>query len=75
MNGLVGEMAEFGGFPLLARSLQNCWHGRSDGPATQGSGRQTMTQTFSQLATSVVAALFATVIFVTAAVGPVGQFI
>lgn len=34
-----------------------------------------MTQPLSQLATSVVAALFATVLFVTAAVGPVGQFI
>jgi hypothetical protein len=34
MNDLMGGMADFGGFQRLARSLQNYWHGRSDGPAT-----------------------------------------
>ena len=41
-----------------------------------GSGRQTMTYAnLHQFAASIVGALFATTLFVTAAVGPVGQFI
>jgi hypothetical protein len=47
----------------------------ADGPAAT-SGRQKMTNTsLSQLATSIVAALVASTLFISAAVGPVTQFI
>jgi hypothetical protein len=69
------KSAVFCVFLHLARSLQSCWHRRRM-VRQAGSGRQIMTYTnLSQLSASLVAALVATTIFVTAAVGPAVQFI
>jgi hypothetical protein len=71
------KVAVFRGWRGLARSLQYPWHGRPDGPAA-GSGRHEMTfnlANLQQFAVSVVGALIAASVFVSAAVGPVGQFI
>jgi hypothetical protein len=69
-------MAVFRHFSELARPLQNPWHGA--GRSGAGSGRNTMTFTntsLSHFAVSIVGALVAATLFVSAAVGPVAQFI
>jgi hypothetical protein len=67
-------MAIFRHFSQLARSLQRIWHARRMvRRAVQG--RKEMTASFTQLATSLLAALVTSTIFISAAVGPVGQFI
>jgi len=75
-GSLVAEMAVFRHFLNLARLLQRPWHGA--GQTGAGSGRQTMTfanANLSQLAVSLLGALVAATVFVTAAVGPAGQLI
>ena len=69
-------MADLGYFLRLARPMQN--HEYPAGWSGGGSGRQTMTLNFGnmqQLAISVVGAIFAASLFISAAVGPAGQFI
>jgi len=68
-------MAVFRRFFRLARPLHNPWHGA--GRSGAGSGRMTMTfnANISHLAVSIVGALVAATLFVSAAVGPAGQLI
>jgi hypothetical protein len=71
------EMAEIGRKPHLARSLQLLLHrrGRSDGAR---SGRQTMTFNLSSIQNatiSLVGALVAATLFISAAVGPAAQLV
>jgi ABC-type multidrug transport system permease subunit len=68
-------MAVFRHFLHLARRLQYPWHGA--GSSGAGSGRKTMTfnANISHLAVSIVGALVAATLFVSAAVGPAGQLI
>jgi hypothetical protein len=71
------HLADFRHFLNLARLLQTCLAWPGDGPPV-GSGRYKMTfnlTSLQQLAVSLVGAVFAASLFVSAAVGPVGQFI
>jgi hypothetical protein len=71
---LNSGLAVFCHFLGLARPLQSVWHARRMvRRAVQG--RKEMTASFTQLATSLLAALVTSTIFISAAVGPVGQFI
>jgi hypothetical protein len=69
------ETADFCAFRGLARPLQSIWHGRPGSPAA-GSGRTNMLNTanIQQLALSVLGALVASSMFLSAAL-PVGQLI
>jgi hypothetical protein len=70
-------LADFRHFSNLARLLQILLAWPSDSPPA-GSGRQEMTFNLinlQQLAVSLVGAVFTASLFVSAAVGPVGQFI
>jgi hypothetical protein len=71
----MAEMAFFRHFLQLARPLQRPWHGA--GRSGAGSGRKTMTfnANLSHLAVSIIGALVAATLFVSAAVGPAGQLI
>jgi hypothetical protein len=71
------NLADFCRFQNLARHLQTPLAWPTDGP-TAGSRRLEMTfnlTSLQQLAVSLVGAVFAASLFVSAAVGPVGQFI
>lgn len=70
-------MADLGAFQRLARLMQMRWHGRGNGP-TAGSGRLKMTfniANLQQVVVSVVGAVLTATLFVSAAVGPVAQFV
>jgi hypothetical protein len=74
-TGEKAILALFCEFSGLARPLQSIWHARRM-VRTSGSGKKKMTYAnLSQVAASLVAALVASTIFISAAVGPVGQFI
>jgi hypothetical protein len=71
-------MAEFRHFFRLARSLQHLLHGRRNGPDGRLKGEFEMTfnlNSLQHIAVSAIGAVFAATLFISAAVGPAGQFI
>jgi hypothetical protein len=69
-------MADFRRFHDLARPLQHCLHPADSPTGVQGVTTMTFNiSNMSQLAVSVFGALLAATLFVSAAVGPVSQFI
>jgi hypothetical protein len=75
-SGLPAEIADFRHFLHLARRMQSSLH--PGGLAAGRSGRNTMTfnlTSLQQIALSVVGALFAASLSISAAVGPVAHII
>jgi hypothetical protein len=68
------EIAVFGTFSLLARSLHLRSYPPDDPDGEFGETKMTYSK-LSQCAASVLAAIVASTLFISAAVGPVGQFI